>query len=100
MAQAQQTGQRLLAYVSGRGGGVPPIWANLAAQTQASRARDALQGNGRVAVGTPDWRVGDNSAAMQASLTPRDGAARRLRVDMVWREQRWLVTGLALEQAP
>jgi len=100
VAQAQQTGQRLLAYVSGRGGGVPPIWANLASQTQASRAREALQGAGRVAVGTPNWRVGDNSAAMQANLTPRDGSARRLRVDMVWREQRWLVTGLTLEQAP
>lgn len=100
VAQAQQTGQRLLAYVSGRGGGVPPIWANVASQTQASRAREALQGAGRVDVGTPNWRVGDNSAAMQASLTPRDGAARRLRVDMVWREQRWLVTGLSLEQAP
>ena len=100
VAQAQQTGQRLLAYVSGRGGGVPPIWANVASQTQASRARDALQGAGRVDVGTPNWRVGENSAAMQASLTPRDGGARRLRVDMVWREQRWLVTGLVLEQAP
>ena len=99
VAQAQQTGQRLLAYVSGRGGGVPPIWANVASQTQASRAREALQGAGRVDVGTPNWRVGDNSAAMQASLTPRDGDARRLRVDMVWREQRWLVTGLTLEQA-
>lgn len=99
VAQAQQTGQRLLAYVSGRGGGVPPIWANVASQTQASRAREALQGAGRVTVGTSNWRVGDNSAAMQASLTPRDGSARRLRVDMVWREQRWLVTGLVLEQA-
>lgn len=79
---------------------MPPIWANLAAQTQASRAREALQGDGRVEVGPPDWRVGGTSAAMQASLTPRDGGVRRLRVDMVWREQRWLVTSLALEQAP
>jgi hypothetical protein len=100
VAQAQQTGQRLLAYVSGRGGGMPPIWANLSAQKQASAARGALQGSGRVAVGSPDWQVGGSTAAMQASLTPRDGSARRLRVDMVWREQRWLVTGLALEQMP
>jgi len=100
VAQAQQTGQRLLAYVAGRGGAVPPIWANVASQTQASRAREALQGAGRVDVGTPNWRVGDNSAAMQASLTSRDGSIRRLRVDMVLREQRWLVTGLVLEQAP
>ena len=100
VAQAQQTGQRLLTFVAGRGGGIPPIWANYATQTQASRAREALQGGGRIAVGAPDWRVGGSSAAMQASLTPRGGAARRLRVDLVWREQRWLVTGLALEQAP
>jgi len=100
VAQAQQTGQRLLAYVSGRGGGMPPIWANLSSQTQASRAREALQGNGRVDVGAPNWRVGGSSATMQASLSPGSGEARRLRVDLVWREQRWLVTGLSLEQAP
>lgn len=100
MAQAQQTGQRLIAFVTGRGSGTPPIWANLGAQRQASLAREALRGNGRIAVGTPDWRLGGASAGMQASLTPGDGRARRLRVDMVWREQRWLVTGLALEQAP
>lgn len=99
VAQAQQTGQRLLAFVAGRGGGMPPIWANYAAQTQASHAREALQGHGRVVVGQPDWRVGDHSAAMQASLTPGGGDARRLRVDMVWREQRWLIQSLALEQA-
>jgi hypothetical protein len=100
VAQAQQTGQRLLAFVSGRGGGMPPIWANLTAQHQASGARQAMQGSGRVAVGTPDWRVGGSTAAMQASLTPAGGQARRLQVDLVWREQRWLVSGLSLEQAP
>lgn len=100
MAQAQQTGQRLLAFVTGRGSGTPPIWANLGAQKQASRAREALQGNGRIAVGTRDWRLGGANAGMQATLTPADGKAQHLRVDLVWREQRWLVTGLALEQAP
>jgi len=100
VAQAQQTGQRLLAFVSGRGGGMPPIWANLSAQNQASGARQAMQGGGRVAVGTPDWHVGGSTAAMQASLTPAGGQARRLRVDLVWRDQRWLVSGLSLEQAP
>jgi hypothetical protein len=100
VAQAQQTGQRLLAYVSGRGSGMPPIWANLSAQKQASAAREALQGDGRVAVGSPDWQLGGSSAAMQASLTPGRGGARRLRAEMVWREQRWWVAGLSLEQAP
>jgi len=37
---------------------------------------------------------------MQASLTPAGGQSRRLRVDLVWRDQRWLVSGLSLEQAP
>ena len=100
VAQAEQTGKRLLAFVAGKGGGMPPIWANYAAQAQASQARAALEGGGRVAVGAPDWRVGASSAAMQASLTPRDGDARRLRVDLVWREQRWLVSALALEHGP
>jgi len=100
VAQAQQTGQRLLAFVAGRGSGMPPIWANLSAQNQASGAREALKGSGRVAIGTPNWRVRGGTADMQASLTQGDGKARRLRVDLVWREQRWLVTGLALEQAP
>jgi hypothetical protein len=79
---------------------MPPIWANLSAQKQASAAREALQGNGRVAVGSPDWQLGGSSAAMQASLTPGRGGARRLRAEMVWREQRWWVAGLSLEQAP
>lgn len=79
---------------------MPPIWANLGAQNQAALAREALQGNGRIAVGAPNWRLGGANAGMQASLSPAEGKARRLRVDMVWRERRWLVTGLTLEQAP
>lgn len=95
-AQAEQTGRRLLAYVAGGRGGVPPIWANLSAQTQASQARQALQGAGRVSVGSPEWRIGDDTASMRASLSPRNGTARNVRVSLVWREQQWLVSKLEL----
>lgn len=93
---AEQTGRRLLAYVAGGRGGVPPIWANLAAQAQASQARESLQGGGRISVAAPEWRIGDDTASLRTRLAARDGASRSLRAELVWRDQRWLVRSLEL----
>lgn len=96
ISQAQRTGQQLLAFVADRSNKVPPIWASVSAQGQASQARASLQG-GRARPGDPRWRIGGSDATMTANMGIDGSDARRLRVELVWRDQRWLVQSLALE---
>lgn len=93
--QAQRTCDELLAYLSGRRKLPPPIWDHLGAQAQANRLRDEF-GERRLRVGESNWQLDDDAAAMLAEVTSSTGNAHQLRVDLVWREQRWLVSGIAL----
>lgn len=99
IVQAQQTGKQLMAFVTSRSKVMPPIWDNPNVQLQAVQARSALQETGRTPVGEPHWRIGGGAAAMSAELNTGD-VRRRLKVDLVWREQRWLVSHVNLEKAP
>lgn len=94
--QAQRTGRQLLAFLSARSGRVPPIWDSLAAQQRAIRLRDSLHASGDTRGGDPQWRVDREDAALRAPF----GDDAQVRAQLVWREQRWLVSGVALEQQP
>ncbi len=99
VGQAQRTGQQLIAYVTHRSTTVPPIWSSPDIQAQAVRMRASLQDENRVRGSEPHWRVGGDTAVMSTQLQAGD-AQRQLRVALVWREQRWLVRSMALEQVP
>lgn len=94
--QAQRTGRELLAFLAAPGARLPPIWDSLAAQQRAVRLRDSLQASGETRAGDPQWRVEPEDAALQAVF----GDHAQVRAQLVWREQRWLVSGVALERAP
>ncbi|MEO5963310.1 MAG: DnaJ domain-containing protein [Thermomonas sp.] len=97
--QAQQTGKQLLAFVSSRSNLIPPIWDSPGVQARAIQMRTALQDSGAVRGGESHWRVGETAAAMSTQMQAGN-AQQQLRVALVWREQRWLVSSLALEQLP
>ena len=94
--QAQRTGRELMAFLSSRGARVPPIWDSMAAQQRALGLRERLHASGELRPGEPHWRVGSKDAALQALF----GEDSNVRAQLVWREQRWLVSGVALEDAP
>ena len=91
--QAQRTGRQLIAFMAGLGTALPPIWDSLAAQQRAQRLRETLHASGTSRAGEPQWRVDHEDAALQATF----GEGRRFRAQLVWRDQRWLVSGVALE---
>ena len=94
--QAQRIGRQLLTFLSARSGAVPPIWDSLAAQQRALRLRDSLHASGDTQAGDPRWRVDREEAALQAAF----GDDTQVRAQLVWREQRWLVSGVAVELLP
>ena len=94
--QAQRTGRLLLAFLSARGDTLPPIWDSLAAQQRALNLRNTLQASGDTRAATPQWRIEPEDAALQATF----GDSAQVRAQLVWRDQRWLVSGVALERAP
>ena len=94
---AQKVGARLLAFMSTHELSPPPIWGSLTTQRGALELRKDLQTKGIPNFSAPNWRVGENVAAMQSSLRYPDGGAGRLTADLLWRE-RWLVTGLSFER--
>lgn len=96
--QAQQVGSRLIAFMSRPTATIPPIWGSLNAQRGATQLRDGLHGDHDIKVAAPQWRVGQNAAAMKADIRYADGSVGRLSADLAWREERWLVTGLSLER--
>jgi hypothetical protein len=95
---AQQVGDRLLAYLAGRGARIPPIWDSPGPQQAASQMRDGLLAAEGAKLATPDWRIGGDAASLEAGVRYTDGREGRLRARMVWREQRWLVSDVAMER--
>ncbi len=98
MAGARQVGDRLLAYLVETNKGVPPIWDSLSAERAAAQVRTGIARGEGPRFASPDWRISDSEAALQAGLRYRDGREGRLRVRLTWREQRWLVSDLSMEQ--
>lgn len=100
VSQVQRTGQQLLVFMvrTSTNTKTPPIWDNTAIQAQALQLGTYLQEGGFVRAGEPNWRISGASAVMAVNLQAEQNV-RRLRVELVWREQRWLVSGLSMEQA-
>lgn len=98
MRQAQQVGEQLITYMSKSSARIPPIWGSLSTQRGAAQLRDDLHGKSTFRVESPNWRVNDNSASMQAKISYRDGSVGRLSARLVWREQGWLISGLSVER--
>lgn len=96
--QAQQVGNRLLAYMRGPGTSVPPIWDTLSAQQGGAQLRDGLLGESGMSFTQPDWRIGEQEARMQVTVSYADGRNGRLSAGLVWREERWLVSRLSMER--
>ena len=95
---AQQVGERLLAYLVQSGRGVPPIWDSVSAERAATQIRSSIARGQGPRFETPTWRIAHADAALQASLRFHDGREGRLRARLTWREQRWLVSDLSMEQ--
>ena len=94
--QAQRTGRELMAFLSSRSARGPPIWDSMAAQQRALGLRERLHERGRLRAGEPHWRVGNEDASLRTLY----GEQAQVRAQFVWRDQRWLVSGVALEEAP
>lgn len=94
--QARQAGQQLLTYMASPGRSPPPIWNSPAIQSSADQLRQDLHRAGRQRFGAAQWKIGEQTAVVSAPTG--QGARGRLSADLVWREGRWLVTGLSLEQ--
>ncbi|MEN1925785.1 DnaJ domain-containing protein [Luteimonas qiangzhengi] len=108
LRQAEDTVAQTALYLASDGSLIPPIWNDFSTEAAAAEARAdlalRLDGNmsGRINLDSPQWRMGDEHAVLQAGY--RTGAAHapeqgELRIEMTRREQRWLVTRVHLEPA-
>ena len=97
---ARQAGDQLIRYLHASNRPPPSIWNSPSIQAGADRLRNELQGQGRVTLLEPEWRVAEESAAMTARyrINGDDSRVGQVTADLVWREGRWLVTGLSMER--
>jgi curved DNA-binding protein CbpA len=97
---ARQAGDQLIRYLSARNRPPPPIWNSPSIQAGADRLRNDLHDQGKVKLFEPEWRVAKDAAAMTARYRTGGGAsgAGQVTADLVWREGRWLVTGLGMDR--
>lgn len=99
--QAWDAGEQLLRYMETVGKPPPPIWSSPAIQSGANQLRETLHNAGRVKLSDSQWRIGNENAVLTSGYVLQGDAAStgRLTADLVWREDRWLVTGLSVEGA-
>ena len=93
--QARAVGDQLVRYMGTTSGIAPPIWNSPAIQSSADLMRQDLHAGGRVRLGRPQWRIGAGGASV--SVPAGTAGNGRLTADLVFREGRWLVTGLSVE---
>jgi hypothetical protein len=102
ITQARQVGSQLLQYFRKIRQPPPPIWNSPAIMSSAGGMRTALYDQGQATLYEPQWRINATSATMTTAFHAGDTAASMrgvLAVDMVWREDHWLVTGVSMEHA-
>ena len=97
---ARQAVDQLSRYRHARNRPPPSIWNSPSIQVGADLLRNELQGQGRVTLLEPEWRVAEESAAMTARyrINGDDSWVGQVTADLVWREGRWLVIGLSMER--
>lgn len=97
---AQQTGEQLLRYMQQASRPSPPIWNSPGIQSSAEQLRTSLLANGPLRLGPARWRIGTATADLAARF-PAQGASNRggvFTAALQWREGRWWVTGVGMEQ--
>ncbi|HRO63180.1 DnaJ domain-containing protein [Thermomonas sp.] len=98
--QARQVGQQLLRYLASANRTPPPIWDSAATLDRADGLRNGLHHAGSPRLGAPHWRIGKTSAVLTSDYRIGGAVQGTLTAAVVWREDRWLVTSVALETAP
>ena len=106
---AQQRAQQVVAYLAARDAHIPPVWNDLRTQELAQRMRNALSGRnvggaGReLSLTAPAWNVAADRATLDSGYrfanTGNANETGRLRMTMVWREGRWLVSRVSVDPA-
>lgn len=99
---ARQTGDQLLRYMGAVDRSPPPIWNSPAIQSSAEQMRHELHDQGRARFSAAQWRIGNQTAMLISGykVEQTDAETGMVTADLVWREGRWLVTGVSMERAP
>lgn len=97
---AQRTGEQFIAYMQGESVVPPPIWNSPMIMASAEQLRGELTSEGETAFAKGAWRFGHETAVLTSTVTFSElvDTAGVVTVDMIWREERWLVTGFSLER--
>lgn len=107
--EAEHTFAQLTAWMGSSEGLPPPIWNDTGTEAAAASARAALQQRGsarrpaKLAIDAPQWTLGSERAAVAGSYrvgSRRAGEQGRLQVELIRREERWLVTAVHVEPVP
>lgn len=107
--QAEATLAQAASYLASDGSRVPPVWNDFPTEVAAAEARARLVQRLAdaqpvpIQLVQPRWRMGDQRAGVEAGYrvaSLRGDEEGRLHVEMTRREQRWLITHLALEPTP
>lgn len=98
--QARQVGQQLLRYLASANRTPPPIWDSAATLDRADGLRNGLHHAGSPKLGAPQWRIGKTSAVLTSDYRIGGAVQGTLTAAVVWRDDRWLVTSVALETGP
>lgn len=108
---AQQRAHQIAMYLAAADSRAPPVWNDLGTQQQAERLRRALHGRNAAldslgqsfALTDPQWRIRVDAAMLDSGYrlagTRYTAETGRLRMTMVWREGRWLVSRVLLNPA-
>lgn len=99
---ARHVGAQFLRYMGAVNRPTPPIWNSPLIQVSAERMRNDLHGTGRARLSGEQWRIGNETAVLTSGFATAGeaGGQGRLSADLVWRDDRWLVTGLSVDRDP
>lgn len=106
---AQQRAQQIVVYLTAANSRPPPVWNDLRTQQQVERMRQDLHGRNDTlgsrgqsfSLAEPQWRIRADAATLDSGYrfagTHDSTETGRLRMTMVWRQGRWLVSRVLLD---
>ena len=102
---AYKTAEAFLRYLGGvedHASLPPPIWNSPVVLSSAEQFRRELRSSGLPAFSGERLRLGSDFAVLTSDFAVAGNSAERglVTVDLVWREERWLVTGFSMERTP
>ncbi|MCC7096503.1 MAG: DnaJ domain-containing protein [Thermomonas sp.] len=98
--QARQVGQQLMHYLVSDSRTPPPIWASASALDRADGLRRDLRQLGATRLGAPQWRIGQTHGSLRSPYRVAGSSQGSVVAALAWRDDRWLVTSVALEAGP